>query len=120
MRRLMLGMSQEKLADGLGISFQQVQKYEKGMNRMGASRLQHISHILQIPVPFFFENAPHMPGEPNGIGPVPPPAYVSEFLATSDGLALSKAFMQITEPELRQRILHLVEEIAGDDLSGKL
>jgi transcriptional regulator with XRE-family HTH domain len=117
MRRLVLGMSQEKLADGLGISFQQVQKYEKGMNRMGASRLQHISHILQIPVPFFFEGAPHMPGQPSGIGPAPSPAYVLNFLATSDGLALSKAFMQIKQTSLRQRIVHLVEEIAGDDLS---
>jgi transcriptional regulator with XRE-family HTH domain len=55
--RNMLGMSQEKLADGLGLTFQQVQKYESGTNRIGASRLQHISHILQIPVPFFFEGA---------------------------------------------------------------
>ena len=59
MRRLMVGMSQEKLADGLGITFQQVQKYEKGTNRIGASRLQQISRILQVPVSFFFEGAPH-------------------------------------------------------------
>jgi DNA-binding XRE family transcriptional regulator len=62
MRRMMLGMSQEKLGDGLGLTFQQVQKYEKGANRIGASRLQHISHILQVPVPFFFEGAPHLTG----------------------------------------------------------
>jgi transcriptional regulator with XRE-family HTH domain len=114
---MMLGMSQTKLADGLGITFQQVQKYETGKNRMGASRLQHISHILQIPVPFFFEGAPHMPGQPSGIGPAPSPAYVLNFLATRDGLAFTNAFMRIKEPGLRQRILHLVEEIAGDDLS---
>ena len=117
MRRLMLGMSQEKLGDALGLTFQQVQKYEKGKNRMGAGRLQHISHILQVPVPFFFEDAPHMPGQPKGSGAAPSPAYVSEFLATRDGLALTKAFMRITEPGLRRRIVHLVEEIAGDDLS---
>jgi transcriptional regulator with XRE-family HTH domain len=117
MRRLMLGMTQEKLGDGLGITFQQVQKYEKGTNRMGASRLQHISHILQIPVPFFFEDAPQVPGQPKGNGEEASPTYVSEFLATGDGLALAKAFMQITEPGLRRRIVHLVEEIAGDDLS---
>ena len=110
-------MSQSKLADGLGLTFQQVQKYEKGTNRMGASRLQHLSHILQIPVPFFFEGAPHLPGQPTGIGESPSPAYVSEFLATSDGLALTKAFMRIKEPALRRRIVHLVEQIAGDDLS---
>ncbi len=64
MRRLMLGMSQEKLGNGLGLTFQQVQKYEKGTNRIGASRLQHISQLLQVPVPFFFEGAPHVPGQP--------------------------------------------------------
>jgi transcriptional regulator with XRE-family HTH domain len=117
MRRLMLGMSQSKLADGLGLTFQQVQKYEKGANRMGASRLQHLSHILQIPVPFFFEGAPHLTGQPTGIGERPSPAYVSEFLATSEGLALTKAFMRIKAPALRRRIVHLVEQIAGDDLS---
>ena len=121
MRRLMLGMSQSKLADGLGLTFQQVQKYEKGTNRMGASRLQHLSHILQIPVPFFFEGAPHLPGQPTGIGEAPSPAYVFDFLATTDGLALIKAFMQLKEPGLRRRIVQLVEEIAlfeeiaGDD-----
>jgi transcriptional regulator with XRE-family HTH domain len=117
MRRKMLGMSQEKLGDALGLTFQQVQKYEKGTNRMGASRLQHISHILQVPVPFFFEGAPHLPGQPAGIGDAPSPAYVSEFLATADGLALTKAFMRIKERGLRRRIVELVEYIAGDDLS---
>jgi len=117
MRRLMLGMSQEKLGDALGITFQQVQKYEKGTNRMGAGRLQHISHLLQVPVPFFFEGAPHLPGQSKGIGEAPSPAYVSEFLATTDGLALTKAFMRIKEMRVRRRIVELVEEIAGDDLN---
>jgi transcriptional regulator with XRE-family HTH domain len=117
MRRLMLGMSQEKLGNGLGLTFQQVQKYEKGTNRIGAGRLQHISQLLQVPVPFFFEGAPHLPGEPSGIGPSPSPAYVFNFLATTDGLALTKAFMQIKQTSMRRRIVHLVEEIAGDDLS---
>src|SRR6266487_6477041 len=92
MRRMMLGMIQEKLGDALGITFQQVQKYEKGTNRIGASRLQHISHILQVAVPFFFEGAPHVPGQSKGDGRAPSPAYVSDFLATNDGLALIKAF----------------------------
>jgi len=117
MRRLMLGMSQSKLADGLGLTFQQVQKYEKGTNRMGASRLQHLSHILQIPVPFFFEGAPHLPEQPEGIAAPPMPTYVSEFLATIDGLALTKAFMEIKQPSLRRRIVELVEATAGDELS---
>jgi transcriptional regulator with XRE-family HTH domain len=117
LRRMMLGMSQSTLSDGLGITFQQVQKYEKGTNRMGASRLQHISQLLQVPVPFFFEGAPHLPGQPTGTEPAPSPAYVFNFLATSDGLALTKAFMQIKDPEMRRRIVRLVEEIAGDDLN---
>jgi transcriptional regulator with XRE-family HTH domain len=116
MRRMMLGMSREKLSDDLGLTWQQVQKYENGKNRIGASRLQHISHILQIPVPFFFEGAPHLPGQPEGIVEPPWPAYVSEFLATTDGLALTKAFMRVKDARLRRRIVELVEEIAGDDL----
>jgi transcriptional regulator with XRE-family HTH domain len=113
MRRMMLSMSQEKLGGALGLTFQQVQKYEKGTNRIGASRLQQISHILQVPVAFFFEGAPtsHPPG--GGMNEAPSPSYVSDFLATSDGLALTKAFMEIKEPKLRRRIVDLVEEIAG-------
>jgi transcriptional regulator with XRE-family HTH domain len=114
---MMLGMSQSTLADGLGLTFQQVQKYEKGTNRMSASRLQHISQLLQIPVPFFFEGTPHLPGQAEGNGAAPLPAYVSKFFATSDGLALAKAFMQIKEPKIRRRIVELVEDIAGDHLN---
>ena len=110
---MMLGMSQTKLGDGLGLTFQQVQKYEKGTNRMGASRLQHISHILQVPVTFFFEGAPQLPGQTKGNGNARSPAYVSEFLTTSDGLALTKAFMRIKEQRLRRRIVDLVEEIVA-------
>ena len=117
MRRLILGMSQSKLADGLGLTFQQVQKYEKGTNRMGASRLQHVSHILQVPVLFFFEGAPQLTGQSKGNGEAAAPAYASEFLATSDGIALTKAFMRIKDISLRRRIVELVEGIAGDALS---
>jgi transcriptional regulator with XRE-family HTH domain len=115
MRRMMLAMSQEKLGDALGLTFQQVQKYEKGTNRIGASRLQQISHILQVPVAFFFEGAPNLHGTGDGVKDAPSPAYVSEFLATSEGLSLTKAFMRIKEPKLRRRIVDLVEEIAGED-----
>jgi transcriptional regulator with XRE-family HTH domain len=113
MRRMMLSMSQEKLGAALGLTFQQVQKYEKGTNRIGASRLQQISHILQVPVAFFFEGAPSSHPQPLGMEEAPSPTYVSDFLATSDGLALTKAFMEIKEPKLRRRIVDLVEEIAG-------
>ncbi len=114
MRRMMLAMSQEKLGDALGLTFQQVQKYEKGTNRIGASRLQQISHILQVPVAFFFEGAPNLHGSSDGAKEAPSPAYVSDFLATSEGLSLTKAFMRIKEAKLRRRIVDLVEEIAGD------
>lgn len=117
MRRMMLGMSQEKLGDALGLTFQQVQKYEKGTNRIGASRLQQIALILQVPVSFFFEGAPHAPGGHTGGGmsEAPSPAYVSDFLATSDGLSLTKSFMRIKNSKLRRRIVDLVEQIAGEE-----
>src|SRR5258705_5947562 len=79
MRRMMLAMSQEKLGDALGLTFQQVQKYEKGTNRIGASRLQHLSGILQVPVEFFFEDAPNINPSKNGMKEVLSTAYVSEF-----------------------------------------
>src|SRR5690348_17647498 len=105
MRRMMLGMSQEKLGDALALTFQQVQKYEKGSNRIGASRLQQISLVLQVPVSFFFEGAPPPPGRPEGFGEAPSPAYVTDFLASSDGLALVKAFMRIENAKLRRRLV---------------
>ena len=116
MRRMMLAMSQEKLGDALGVTFQQVQKYEKGTNRIGASRLHQISHILQVPVSFFFDGAPSVAGmpRPEGVSEAPSPAYVSDFLATSDGLALAKAFVRIDNFKLRRRIVDLVEQIANN------
>ena len=115
MRRLMLGMSQEKLGERLGLTFQQVQKYEKGTNRIGASRLQHISQILKVPVSFFFEgvSGPAKQDE-DGSSKAPVADYVSDFLSSSDGLALTKAFTNIKDSKLRRRVVDLVEEIAGD------
>ena len=112
MRRMMLGMSQEKLGDALGLTFQQVQKYEKGSNRIGASRLQHIAQILQVPVSFFFDGGPASEGT-RGAAALASPSYVSDFLATRDGLALAKAFMDIKDKKLRRCIVALVEEIVG-------
>ena len=115
MRRMMLGMSQEKLGVALGITFQQVQKYEKGANRISASRLQHIAQLLHAPVHFFFEGAPHEPGQPRENGVAASPAYVSAFLATADGLALVKAFTALKDSKLRRSIVLLVRGIAGDE-----
>src|SRR5712675_1894256 len=88
--RLERRMSQEKLGDGLGLTFQQVQKYEKGTNRIGAGRLQQIASIQQVPISFFFEGAPGSSSSVLEDGPSS--AYVSDFYATSDGLALTKAY----------------------------
>ena len=115
MRRMMLAMSQEKLGDALGLTFQQVQKYENGKNRIGGSRLQHISQILQAPAAFFFEGVPQARGQHHGPTDAPSPQYVSDYLATSDGLQLTKAFMQIPDAKLRRSIVTLVENIAGPD-----
>jgi transcriptional regulator with XRE-family HTH domain len=114
MRRLMLDMSQSTLGSALGLTFQQVQKYEKGSNRIGAGRLLHIASILQVPVEFFFEGAPGFFGGSHRNGTPATPDYVSEFLTTPYGLSLIKAFMQIRRPDLRRCIVRFVEEVARD------
>jgi len=111
MRRIMLGMSQEKLGEALGLTFQQIQKYEKGTNRVGASRIQQISEILQVPVSFLFEGGPTSISG-NGFSEGTSPTYVSDFLATSEGLALTRAFTRIADSKLRRSIVDLVEQIA--------
>jgi transcriptional regulator with XRE-family HTH domain len=114
MRRIMLGMSQEKLGEALGLTFQQIQKYEKGTNRVGASRIQQISEILQVPVSFLFEGGPTSTASGgNGFGEASSPTYVSDFLATSEGLALTRAFTRIADSKLRRSIVDLVEQIAA-------
>lgn len=107
MRRLMLDMTQTELGDKLGLTFQQVQKYEKGTNRIGASRLQHIADVLQVPVAFFFEGAVGelKTSEPRSL-------FVSEFLASSEGIALVKAYMSIRDAKTRRCIVQLVEQIS--------
>jgi len=115
MRRIMLSMSQEKLGDALGLTFQQVQKYEKGTNRIGASRLHQIADVLQVPVSFMFEGGPMGSMAMNGFDESPSPTYVSDFLATSEGLALTRAFTKISDPKLRRSIVDLVEQIADNN-----
>ena len=112
MRRIMLGMSQEKLGEGLGLTFQQIQKYEKGTNRIGASRIHQISEILQVPVSFLFEGSPGT-SSARSFGDAPSPTYVADFLATSEGLALIRAFTRISHVKLRRAIVDMVELIGG-------
>ena len=110
MRRMMLGMSQEALAKAFGLSFQQVQKYEKGINRMGSSRLQQAAHVLEVDIPFFFEGGPG-----NERAATPLPSYVDEFVSSQDGLRLIRAFMRIDRSAMRRTIVGLVEELAGPE-----
>jgi transcriptional regulator with XRE-family HTH domain len=111
MRRKILGWSQQKLGDTLGLTFQQVQKYEKGSNRIGASRLQRIAEVLQVPLEYFFEGAPHVERMIETKG-APSVTDLSEFVASSEGLALIKAFISIQQPRLRRSIVDLAEAIA--------
>ena len=113
MRRIMLGMSQEKLGEALGLTFQQVQKYEKGTNRVGASRIQQISEILQVPVSFLLEGGPSGTANAGSFSEGTSPAYISDFLATSEGLALTRAFTRNTDAKLRRSIVDMVEQIAA-------
>jgi transcriptional regulator with XRE-family HTH domain len=110
MRRMMLEMSQVKVAKALGLTFQQVQKYENGVNRISASRLQHLAQILDAPVPFFFDGAPEETKDVSD----PISDYVNDFLATRDGLDLAKAFSRIPSRHTRRAIVGLVDQIVPE------
>lgn len=111
MRRLMLGLSQTELATAVGVTFQQVQKYEKGKNRISASRLQQSSKVLNVPIPFFFEHQ-RKNGKTSEVV-VGAPNQIDALLATRSGLALVRAFTQIKNSKLRRTIFSMVEEVAG-------
>jgi transcriptional regulator with XRE-family HTH domain len=112
MQRILMKMSQEKLGDALGLTFQQVQKYEKGTNRIGASRLQQISKSLNVPPAFFFEGAPTSGGPAGGFAEESSSQYVVDFLSTAEGLHLNRAFARIADPKVRKRIVDLVTTLA--------
>ena len=114
LRRMMIGMSQEKLGEKLGLTFQQVQKYEKGTNRIGASRLHRMAEILDVPVQFFFEDAPgqHGGAESAGLSESEPAPYVLDFVSSTEGLQLNRAFTRITSPAVRRKVLELIKALA--------
>jgi transcriptional regulator with XRE-family HTH domain len=116
MRRLMLNMSQTQVGKALGLTFQQVQKYEKGSNRVSASRLQLLCGILGVPVTFFFDGAPQAHGLPAlpRTETDPESVALNSCLATSDGLALVKAYTRIREPKVRRAVVALVEQIVAE------
>ena len=115
LRRTALGMSQEKLGDAIGLTFQQVQKYERGTNRIGASRLYELSQVLEVPVSFFFEEldpaaiaGTHM----EGLSEPPAPPYAATG-GNRDVLELARTFQRISDPALRRRLFDLIKSIAG-------
>src|SRR5215203_183301 len=114
MRRILVGMSQEKLGEALGITFQQIQKYEKGTNRIGASRLHHIGRVLGVPIEFFYEGAPQV-GAVQGFAESPASGYVADFLTTSEGLELVKACIAIKDPKVRRRISDLAKALGQSE-----
>ena len=115
LRRMLLGMSQEKLGEHLGLTFQQIQKYEKGINRIGASRLFDLSQVLGVPVQFFYEElAVGGASAAAGFGERPAESYAVEFLGSREGLELNKAFARISDPRVRRSIVDLVRAFAGE------
>jgi transcriptional regulator with XRE-family HTH domain len=109
---MLIGMSQERLGELLGLTFQQVQKYEKGVNRIGAGRLFEVSRILGVPIDYFYEgvNGQMIGGAPNDQGSPP----IMEFVSSGEGLQLSLAFMRIKDAKVRKRVLDLVKSLAED------
>jgi transcriptional regulator with XRE-family HTH domain len=113
LRRQLLKMSQEKLGEELGVTFQQVQKYERGANRVGASRLYRLSRVLDVPVQYFFEGM----GEKSavtGMAEDDQTPIVYDFIQSSDGVALAEAFSRIRDIKVRRRILELVRTLATE------
>ncbi len=118
LRRMLLGISQEKLGEQLGLTFQQIQKYEKGVNRIGASRLFDLSKVLNVPIQFFYDDAP---AAENGVaahtGFAEPAAdaYITGFLNTREGVELNKAYARISDIRTRRAILDLVRSLAPEE-----
>lgn len=124
LQRMLVGLSQEKLGEHLGLTFQQIQKYEKGINRIGASRLFELARVLGVKVQFFYDEAPVTDAPAamaGGFGERGADSYVFEFLNSREGLDLNRAFARITDPKVRRSVLDLVRTLAGDpppDRSG--
>lgn len=114
LRRQILNMSQEKLGDELGVTFQQVQKYERGTNRIGAGRLWTLARVLDVPVAFFYEGV-STPAATPGFAEGDQTPIINDFLQSSDGVALAQAFSRITDPKVRRRVLELVRSLADID-----
>jgi transcriptional regulator with XRE-family HTH domain len=113
LRRMLIGMSQERLGELLGLTFQQVQKYEKGVNRIGAGRLFDVARILGVPIDYFYESVSNQLGG-RGFSESETSPPVMEFVSSGEGLQLSLAFMRIKDPKVRKRVLDLVKSLAEE------
>ncbi len=116
-RRMIIGMSQEKLGEKMNLTFQQIQKYEKGTNRIGASRLFQLSKILEVPVGYFFEDAFSSAAQNQampGMGEPEQEGYLLDFLNSREGLDLNKAFAKIQDPKVRRRVIDLVRALSEE------
>lgn len=115
LRRMLIGMSQEKLGDALNLTFQQIQKYEKGANRIGSSRLFRISQLLGVSVQFFFDDIPpDIVGEATGFAESDPTPMVMDFVGTPEGVQLNRAFSRITNQNVRRRVVDLAKALATE------
>lgn len=120
LRRMLVGLSQEKLGARMGLTFQQIQKYEKGVNRIGASRLFQLAQILEVPVQFFFEGA-SLSDAParQGFAESGSESFLYEFLNTRDGLELNRAFVKISDAQVRRSVVELVRSLGRSEGAGE-
>ena len=123
LRRTLMGMSQERLGESLGLTFQQVQKYERGVNRVGASRLFDLSRVLDVPISFFFDDMPESLASTYG-GPMnrrstgfseTPDSFADDALNRRETLELVRAYYRITEPAVRKRVFDLIKSMGPSE-----
>ena len=114
MRRMLLGMSQDKLGDALGLTFQQIQKYEKGVNRIGASRIFEIAQILDVPIQYFYEDFNSRSARALGFAEGDEDSFM-QLLQTPEGVQLCRHFAEIKDAKVRKRVLELVKTLSQDD-----
>ncbi|UNE54573.1 helix-turn-helix domain-containing protein [Bartonella machadoae] len=117
LRRNILGLTQEKLGEKLGITFQQIQKYEKGINRIGASRLQAIAEIMDVPVSYFFDKGIHTQQVE---GFAESDSDFMDFCSSNEGIQLMRAFTNISDAKVRRKIIDLAKALSEEDMTTKL
>lgn len=115
LKRTLLGLSQEYIGNAIGVTFQQIQKYERGVNRMGASRLYDFSRVMSVPVSFFFEGYEASTSPHGGMSENETPALVHEQMPNRETMDMMRAYYRIKSPVMRKRVLDLVKSMADAD-----